>query len=352
MNEGCIMDNILEIKNLSVEYRKGSKIIPALRNISISLKKKEILGIVGESGCGKSTLAQSILRLIPEREGKITSGSILFWEAPTTVTDLLKVEYDNLLLVRGKRISMIFQDPFNSLNPVFKIGDQLIEAISIHEKDSDNPAEFKNRIRVRILSLLAKVQLQKPELIMDSYPHQLSGGMLQRVMIAMALSCSPDILVADEPTTALDVTIQKEILELLKKLQEELELTIILISHNLSIISRFCSRVIILYAGTIMEDACSEDIFKKPLNPYTLGLLESLPGRNYSRNAVPVRLKAISGQVPDMASLPDGCKFSPRCPYMALACTAEEPELLVLEKNHLSRCYFTDEFKRKLACDN
>jgi len=416
MNEGCIMDNILEIKNLSVEYRKGSKIIPALRNISISLKKKEILGIVGESGCGKSTLAQSILRLIPEREGKITSGSILFREAPTTVTDLLKVEYDNLLLVRGKRISMIFQDPFNSLNPVFKIGDQLIEAISIHEKDSDNPAEYKNeastglppnvllrktkhgglshpwypsflrrnppklypptpyglrkgyphsstdslpwssakadRIRTRILSLLAKVQLQKPELIMDSYPHQLSGGMLQRVMIAMALSCSPDILVADEPTTALDVTIQKEILELLKKLQEELELTIILISHNLSIISRFCSRVIILYAGTIMEDACSEDIFKKPLNPYTVGLLESLPGRNYSRNAVPVRLKAISGQVPDMASLPDGCKFSPRCPYMALACTAEEPELLVLEKNHLSRCYFTDEFKRKLACDN
>lgn len=338
------MANILEIKNLSVEYSKGRKVIPALRNVSVSLREKEIIGIVGESGCGKSTLAHAILRLIPENEGSITSGEIIFSENESTGLNILELNNDELRKIRGNRISMIFQDPFNSLNPVFKVGEQIIEAIKTHNSSAEEQVS-DNELSKRVIELLGLVQMPEPELIMDYYPHQLSGGMQQRIMIAMALSCNPDVLIADEPTTALDVTIQKEILDLLKKLQKQLGLSIILISHDLGIISSFCSRVIIFYAGTVMEEADTESIFHNSKNPYTIGLLDSLPGKNVSMDGKSKRLKVIPGQVPDLTNLPVGCKFNPRCGYKVERCSVNEPEFVYVSKNHLSRCFLANELK-------
>ncbi len=336
---------ILEIKNLSVEYRKSNKIIPALRDISLTLDKKETLGIVGESGCGKSTLAHAVLKLLPETEGKITSGEILFREKDSSRIDILKLADDDLRKIRGNRISMIFQDPFNSLNPVFRVGEQITEAIRIHNNAGNKSKGNDIELRNRVIKLLELVQLPNPELIMDYYPHQLSGGMQQRIMIAMALSCNPDILIADEPTTALDVTIQKDILDLLKELQKKLGLSIILISHDLGIIAQFCSRVIIFYAGTVMEKAPTDELFHNPGNPYTKGLLDSLPGKSGTAAGEHKRLKVIPGQVPDLTDLPDGCKFNPRCSFKIDKCSGKEPGFIALNKNHVSRCYLANELK-------
>jgi len=326
------MEKILEVKDLSVEFYKGGKVIPALRDVSITLKENEVLGIVGESGCGKSTLALAILKLIPEREGKIVSGEVLFKRE-----ELLSLPDEKLLKVRGDRISIIFQDPFTSLNPLFTIGNQIAESLALHRKENLSTYQMEKEI----IELLELVKMSKPKDTMLSYPHQLSGGMQQRVMIAMALSSNPEILIADEPTTALDVTIQKEILGLLTELQKKLGLSVVLITHDFGIVAQTCQRVSVMYAGSIVEEASTSEIFHKPLHPYTKGLLESLPSREESRDfsqGEKRRLRAISGQVPDPSNLPSGCKFHPRCPIVIEQCKPEEPRLREISENHWVRC--------------
>ncbi len=326
------MEKILEVKNLSVEFYKGGKVIHALRDTSLALEKNQVLGIVGESGCGKSTLALSILKLIPEKEGKVISGKILF-----KGEDLLSLSDEKLLHIRGDRISIIFQDPFTSLNPVFRTGNQIAESLALHRKENLSTHEMEKEI-IRLLEL---VKMDKPKDTMLSYPHQLSGGMQQRVMIAIALSSNPEILIADEPTTALDVTIQKEILGLLTELQKKLGLSVILITHDFGIVAQTCQRVSVMYAGIIVEEASTSEIFHNPLHPYTKGLLESLPSREEapgSSQGEKRRLKAIPGQVPDPSNLPSGCKFHPRCPKVIEDCKPEEPGLREIVNNHWVRC--------------
>ena len=327
-----LTEKILEVRNLSVEFYKGQKVIQALRDASITLKRNEALGIVGESGCGKTTLALSVLKLIQEREGKIVSGEILF-----DGEDLLRLSDEKLLQIRGDRISIIFQDPFTSLNPVFIVGNQVAEALALHKKENLSTHHMEKEI----VKLLELVKMPKPKDTMLSYPHQLSGGMQQRVMIAIALSSNPEILIADEPTTALDVTIQKEILGLLAELQKKLGLSVLLITHDFGIVTQVCQRVSVMYAGIIVEEASTSEIFNNPLHPYTKGLLESLPSRNEppgSTQREKRRLKAISGQVPDPSNLPSGCKFHPRCPIVSEQCKPEEPEFREIVKNHWVRC--------------
>jgi len=326
------MEKILEVKNLSVEFYKGGKVIQALRDTSLTLKRNEVLGIVGESGCGKSTLALSILKLIPEKEGKVVSGEILF-----KGEDILRLSDERLLQIRGDRISIIFQDPFTSLNPVFRTGNQIAESLTLHKKENLSTHQIKKEI----IELLELVKMPKPKDTMLSYPHQLSGGMQQRVMIAIALSSNPEILIADEPTTALDVTIQKEILNLLTELQKKLGLSVVLITHDFGIVAQTCQRVSVMYAGIIVEEASTFEIFHNPLHPYTKGLLESLPSREEplsSSQSEKRRLKAIPGQVPDPSNLPSGCKFHPRCPKVIEDCKLEEPGLREIVKNHWVRC--------------
>ncbi len=326
------MEKILEVKNLSVEFYKGGKVIHALRDTSLTLKSNEVLGIVGESGCGKSTLALSILKLIPEKEGKVVSGEILF-----KGEDLLRLSDEKLLQTRGDRISIIFQDPFTSLNPVFKAGNQIAESLTLHKKENLSAHQMEKEI----IKLLELVKMPKPKDTMLSYPHQLSGGMQQRVMIAIALSSNPEILIADEPTTALDVTIQKEMLSLLTELQKKLGLSVVLITHDFGIVAQTCQRVSVMYAGIIVEEASTSEIFHNPLHPYTKGLLESLPSREKlpgSSQSEKRRLKAIPGQVPDPSNLPSGCKFHPRCPKVIEDCKPEEPRLREIVKNHWVRC--------------
>jgi len=326
------MEKVLEVRNLSVEYYKGGKVIQALRDASITLKRNEVLGIVGESGCGKSTLALSILKLIPEREGKVVSGEILF-----KGEELLRLSEEKLVQIRGDRISIIFQDPFSSLNPVFRIGNQIAESLALHRKDNLSTSQREKEI----IELLELVKMPKPKDTMWSYPHQLSGGMQQRVMIAIALSSKPEILIADEPTTALDVTIQKEILDLLTELQKKLGLSVVLITHDFGIVAQICQRVSVMYAGSIVEEASTSEIFQNPLHPYTKGLLESLPSRQEpsgSPRGEKRRLKAIPGQVPDPSNLPSGCKFYPRCPIGIEDCKSGEPMLEEIIKNHWVRC--------------
>jgi oligopeptide/dipeptide ABC transporter ATP-binding protein len=326
------MEKVLEVRNLSVEYYKGGKVIQALRDASITLKRNEVLGIVGESGCGKSTLALSILKLIPEREGKVVSGEILF-----KGEELLRLSDEKLVQIRGERISIIFQDPFTSLNPVFRIGNQIAESLTLHRKDNLSTSQIEKEI----IELLELVKIPKPKDTMWSYPHQLSGGMQQRVMIAIALSSKPEILIADEPTTALDVTIQKEILDLLTELQKKLGLSVVLITHDFGIVAQVCQRVSVMYAGSIVEEASTSEIFHNPLHPYTKGLLESLPSRKEpsgSPRGEKRRLKAIPGQVPDPSNLPSGCKFHPRCPISIEDCKGGEPMLKEIVKNHWVRC--------------
>jgi len=326
------MEKILEVKNLSVEFYKGGKVIQALRDTSLTLKRNEVLGIVGESGCGKSTLALSILKLIPEKEGRVISGEILF-----KGEDILRLSDEKLLQIRGDRISIIFQDPFTSLNPVFKISKQIAESLTLHKKENLSTHQMEKEI----IELLELVKLPKPKDTMLSYPYQLSGGMQQRVMIAIALSSNPEILIADEPTTALDVTIQKEILNLLTELQKKLGLSVVLITHDFGIVAQTCQRVSVMYAGIIVEEASTSEIFHNPLHPYTKGLLESLPSREElpsSSQSEKRRLKAIPGQVPDPSNLPSGCKFHPRCPKVIEDCKPEEPRLREIVKNHWVRC--------------
>ncbi|MFH1259412.1 MAG: ABC transporter ATP-binding protein [Elusimicrobiota bacterium] len=317
-------NKLLEIRNLSVEYYRAQKVIPAVSRVSLELGEGEILGVVGESGCGKTTLGLALLRLIPKNEGKIIEGEVLLEGA-----DICRMSEGDIRTLRGRKISMIFQDPFTSFNPVLTIGNQIAETIYQHDDAKQLTADS---VKKKISAVLEEVQIPQPGRVADSYPHQLSGGMLQRAMLAMAVAASPQILIADEPTTALDVTIQKEILELLLRLQKSLKLSIILITHNLGVIRKIANRVCIMYAGKIVEEAQTEELFHNPLHPYTRALLNSTPSLEKKTN----RLPTIAGEVPQPGA--DECEFWPRCSAKTEFCSQQEPPWRKVGDSHKVRC--------------
>ena len=303
---------LLKITNLSVEYFRKNKTLPALRSVDFELLKSETHAVVGESGCGKSTLAFSILKLIFPEEGTIKSGSILYDKK-----DILTLSDRELLKIRGKKISIIFQDPFSSLNPVIKIGNQVLEMID-ESKTKLSLAQKKELV----YNTFKNVMLNDSIRIYNSYPHEISGGQRQRVQIAMSLINKPDIIIADEPTTSLDVTIQKEILDLIEKLKNEYSLSMIFITHNLPVAIQRSDRISVMYAGKIVETASRDDVYKNPKHPYTKGLIDSVP--RLKPKSVPKN--SLKGQVPDMSNLPNGCPFHPRCEMAMDICKVSEPE--------------------------
>jgi len=317
----------LLVKNLKVSFATSKKELIAVRGISYQLNQGEILALVGESGCGKTVSALSILRLIQEPPGKIVSGEILF-----AGKDLLKLKKKELQDRRGKGIAMIFQDPMTSLNPVLTIGEQIIETLLRHTSLS------RKKAREKSFRLLEQVEIPSPKQKLDQYPHQLSGGMRQRVMIAMALSCSPRILIADEPTTALDVLIQAQILSLLKKIKNDTQMSILLITHDLGVVAEVAERVMVMYAGEIVESGSVTDLFRSPLHPYTVGLMESIPTLESSQQKLS-RLKEISGAVPSLSQVPFGCPFHPRCSAAETRCKTDKPKLKKISQTHSVSCW-------------
>ncbi len=326
-------EKILEIKNLETSFRVEEGTIKAVDNVSFDVYAGKTLGIVGESGCGKSVTSLSIMRLIPNPPGKITGGEILY-----KGKNLLEFSPAQMRALRGNEISMIFQEPMTSLNPVFTIGNQLEEAIALHQKLNSR------QCREKAIDMLKLVGIPAPDKRIDEYPHQLSGGMRQRVMIAMALSCNPNVLIADEPTTALDVTIQAQILELLRELQDRVGMAMILITHDLGVVAEVCDEVIVMYAGRIAEQGTVEEIFKNPKHPYTKGLLNSIPSlaKDPTGQIKKKRLETIPGIVPSLSNLPQGCRFQERCAYVIDACRGVEPELRIVKEDprlpHAIRC--------------
>jgi len=320
-------DTILEVQNLVTQFHAGKKIVRAVNNVSFTLARGSTLGIVGESGSGKSSMALSLMRLIDPHLGQISG---------TTIT----IEGNNILLlaekemknIRGNRMSMIFQEPMTSLNPVFTIGYQIIETLQLHQQIS------KKEATERCIELLNLVKISAPHQRMKDYPHQVSGGMRQRVMIAIALACSPSVLIADEPTTALDVTTQAQIIDLMQKLQEETHMGIILITHDLGLVAEMCDQVAVMYCGRIIEKSSVKEIFEHPLHPYTYALLDSMPGGMGTNNDC--RLKTIPGMVPPLHSLPVGCNFQDRCFQVGKRCTKQEPLLEALEAEHSAACFY------------
>ena len=325
-----MQDVILDIRDLKTFFYTYDGVAKAVDGISYRLSVGEPLGIVGESGCGKSVSALSILRLIPDPPGRIVEGQIFFKE-----TNLLELAYDRMREIRGNRISMIFQEPMTSLNPVFTVGNQIAEAFRLHQGLKRQEALEKS------IDMLKLVNIPSPEKCVGQYPHELSGGMRQRAMIAMALACNPEILIADEPTTALDVTIQAQIIDLMLQLKEELGMAIILITHDLGIIAETVKRVIVMYAGKIVEEAPTRTIFKTPLHPYSQGLLQSMPRLGDKVRLGRVRLEEIPGVVPSLYELPAGCRFSTRCSHAMEICRKEEPDLEEIDERHFCRCWLT-----------
>ncbi len=316
-------NNLLTVKGLKTYFYTEDGVVKAVDGVDFSVRPGEVLGIVGESGCGKSVTSMSLLRLI-STPGQIVEGEIIFGE-----DDLLDLSENEMRAIRGKRISMIFQQPTTALNPVFTVGDQIKEAVQAHEGLSDKEADQ------RCKELLAMVGIPDPARRMQSYPHQMSGGMCQRVMIAMALACNPELLIADEPTTALDVTIQAQILDLLRALREKIDTAIILITHDLGVVAEMADHVLVMYAGKVVEYATVNELFADPKMPYTQGLLASIP----VLGVVTDELSTIQGTVPNLLNLPPGCRFASRCPYRMSRCDEEEPPLIKLEGNRLVRCW-------------
>lgn len=325
-----MQDVILDIRNLKTFFYTYDGVAKAVDGISYRLSRGEPLGIVGESGCGKSVSALSILRLIPDPPGRIVEGQIFF-----KGTNLLELPYERMREIRGNRISMIFQEPMTSLNPVFTVGNQIAEAFRLHQGLKRQEALEKS------IDMLKLVNIPSPEKCVGQYPHELSGGMRQRAMIAMALACNPEILIADEPTTALDVTIQAQIIDLMLQLKEELGMAIILITHDLGIIAETVKRVIVMYAGKIVEEAPTRTIFKTPLHPYSQGLLQSMPRLGDKVRLGRIRLEEIPGVVPSLYELPAGCRFSTRCSHAMEICRKEEPDLEEIDESHFCRCWLT-----------
>lgn len=319
---------ILDVKGLKTSFFTDDGEIPAVDNVDFHIREGEVLGIVGESGCGKSVTSLSIMGLVPSPPGKITNGEILFQNK-----DLTKLSEKEMRGIRGNDIAMIFQEPMTSLNPLFTIGNQLREAIKIHKKDWS-----KKQVQERAIEMMNLVGLPRPEGLMKDYPHQLSGGMRQRVMIAMALLCDPQVLIADEPTTALDVTIQSQILKLIKNLNERLNTAVLLITHDLGVVAETCERVVVMYAGKVVEEGSVHTIFNDPQHPYTKGLLESVPDMRFKKE----RLYSIPGNVPKPGTIKTGCKFAPRCEFAFERCTTESPELYQTADDHQTRCFLFD----------
>jgi len=319
---------IIEVENLKTYFKTDEGIAHAVDDISFFVYPGETLGIVGESGCGKSVTSLSIMKLIPEPPGYYAGGKILY-----KGRNVLAIPENEMQEIRGNKISMIFQEPMTSLNPVFTVGHQIEEAIIVHQGLSPNEA------RLKAIKMLKLVSIPAPEQRIDEYPHQLSGGMRQRIMIAMALSCNPEVLIADEPTTALDVTIQAQILGLIEKLQKELNLAVIMVTHDLGVVAEVCDRVVVMYAGQIVEKGPVREIFKNPQHPYTKGLLASIP--KMGENGKSQSLYNIKGMVPNATEFPPGCHFNPRCELVTEKCKSESPklELLNSEKVHKVRCW-------------
>lgn len=314
---------VLEVKNLITSFQVGGRQINAVDDCSFRVRRGHTLGIVGESGCGKSVTSLSIMRLIPSPPGRIASGQILF-----EGKDLLRLPEEEMRKIRGNRVSMIFQEPMTSLNPVFTIGNQIAEVFTLHKGAN------KKQARELSIEMLRIVKIPSPELRVDEYPHQLSGGMRQRVMIAMALACKPSLLIADEPTTALDVTIQAQILALMNDLQTQGGMSTVLITHDLGVVAESCDDVVVMYAGRVVERATAKDLFSGPKHPYTIGLMESIPKLGVRQH----RLKTIPGLVPSLGNLPKGCRFQDRCPMASEECRAEDPRLRTLADGREVAC--------------
>jgi oligopeptide/dipeptide ABC transporter ATP-binding protein len=328
---------LVSIQNLLTTFRTEDGVVRAVDDVSFEIPKGKTLGVVGESGCGKSVTALSVMRLIPNPPGKVAGGKIMYQGQ-----DLLAISEDEMRKIRGNKISMIFQEPMTSLNPVFTIADQIGEALTLH-RGLKGPALEK-----KVLEMLKLVNIPSPEERARGYPHQLSGGMRQRVMIAMALACNPDLLIADEPTTALDVTIQAQIMEILTKLQKELGMSIMLITHDLGVVAEACHEVVVMYAGRVVETTDVETLFATPKHPYTQGLLRSVPSFGSSaEHGDKKRLETIPGIVPNLLQLPKGCRFQDRCSKVIDRCKQEEPSLLPLQtkdgNKHLVRCFVAQE---------
>lgn len=319
---------LLRLIDLSVEFPTASGPARAVDRVTLDISKGEVLGMVGESGCGKSMTALAVLRLVPQ-PGRIVEGRVLLEER-----DLLAAPPVALQAVRGKRIAMIFQEPMTALNPVITVGEQIAEMIRLHLRLSRAAA------KARTVELLRLVGIPSPDKRWADYPHQLSGGMRQRIMIAMAISCDPDVVFADEPTTALDVTVQAQILDLLADLRERLGMAMVLISHNLGVIAQVAHRVVVMYAGRIVEETTTRRLFTDPRHPYTQGLLASLPPADL-RSGRPRRLSAIPGTVPTLGAIPGGCAFAPRCPLVMARCT-QDPPLIPTHPDHRARCWLVE----------
>lgn len=318
--------NILQISNLKTYYHTLRGTIKAVDDVSFDVKEDETLGIVGESGCGKSTVAHSITRLIPNPPGKIVGGNILF-----NGEDLLKKSEKEMRNIRGNNIAMCFQDPLTYLNPVMRVGDQITEVILTHQKLTKGEA-IENAIKI-----LSTVGIPSPLKIIQSYPHQLSGGMRQRVVLTIALACKPDLLIADEPTTALDTIIQAQIIDLLHNIREKLNISIMLISHDFGLISELCDTVCVMYAGKLLEKASIKTILKNPFHPYTKGLLDAIPTIDGKKG----KLEGIKGVVPDPINPPLGCRFHPRCSYAIDVCKRKEPNIMEVNEGHFLACWRT-----------
>ena len=321
------MAPLLEVRNLETQFKTQDGVVKAVNNVSFYVNRSETLGIVGESGSGKSVTSLSVMRLIPNPPGRITGGEVVF-----DGQDILKISEEKMRELRGNRIAMIFQDPMTSLNPVLNIGQQITESLILHLKLSAREA------RDRAIELLNMVGIPGAAKRIDEYPHQFSGGMRQRVMIAMALACNPELLIADEPTTALDVTIQAQILELIKRLQAELGMAVIIITHDLGVVAGMADRVMVMYAGRVVEEGTTHEIFNEPRMPYTIGLLKSIPRLDDAHDR---RLEPIRGMPPDLITLGEVCSFSARCDYFkAGTCDTQVPPLRAVGENHKAACFF------------
>ena len=316
-------DTVLSVRDLKTYFYTRKGVVKAVDGVSFDLHKKEALGIVGESGSGKSMTCFSIMRLVPDPPGKIVGGEVLL-----NGQDLLKLSSREIRKIRGRGISMSFQDPMTYLNPVMRVGDQIAEAILLHN-DVSKASAFEMAVESMRLT-----EINNPEKRAHDYPHQLSGGMRQRILISMALACDPDVMIADEPTTALDVVVQKEILNLLKNLRNELSTGMIIVSHDLGVVAEVCEKVAVMYAGSIVEISSTKELFENPLHPYTIGLMESIPRPDRGKQ----RLLTIPGAVPDLINPPSGCKFHPRCPYAVAECRIDLPRLEKVDGDRYVRC--------------
>ena len=323
-----MQEPLLRVKNLHTYFYTYVGQIKAVEDVSFTLNPGEMLGVVGESGCGKTVMARSLLRLIPDPPGRIVSGEILFKDQ-----SLLSLSEKEMQEIRGNQISMIFQEPMSSLNPVFTVGNQLSEVFTLHQKLNKKEA-FESS-----LEMLRTVGIPSPEVRIHEYPFQLSGGMRQRVMIAMALACRPHLILADEPTTALDVTIQAQILDLIRQCQKDFGTALILITHDLGVIAEMVQRVLVMYTGKVLEQGSVEDLFNTPLHPYTEGLIQSIPSLDSELDKDSGPLREISGVVPDLSHLPRGCTFSPRCPRVMNICHQEAPPFVEIRPGHAVRCW-------------